>query len=71
MELTLTTEQAEHLETLLDAYLKDLSHEITATDNPEFRVGLRTRRARLAEVADTLGRLLRDSRAEPQHVPTA
>lgn len=66
MELKLTKEQAEHLESLLDAYLRDLSSEITATDNPEYRAGLRVRRARLAEVAETLGVLLRRDTAEPE-----
>ena len=55
MELKLTKEQAEHLESLLDSYLRDLSHEITATDNPEFRAGLRARRAGLAGVAGAPG----------------
>ncbi|HCU91890.1 MAG TPA: hypothetical protein DHU96_03805 [Actinobacteria bacterium] len=67
MELKLTKEQAGHLESLLDSYLRDLSHEITATDNPEFRAGLRARRARLAEVAETLGLLLRGGPAEPEN----
>lgn len=66
MELKLTKEQAEHLDSLLDSYLRELSHEITATDNPEFRAGLRARRARLAEVADALELLLRGP-AEPEN----
>ncbi|HXX90857.1 MAG TPA: hypothetical protein VEI83_11620 [Acidimicrobiales bacterium] len=50
MELTLTQEQAEELAVLLDAALRELSHEIAATDNAEFRAGLRARRDRLAAI---------------------
>jgi hypothetical protein len=71
VELELTREQAAHLERLLDAYLGELSHEITATDNPEYRAGLRTKRARLAEVAEALGLLLRGAEAEPQDTSRA
>ncbi len=65
MQLQLTKGQAGELESLLDAYLPELSHEITATDNPEFRASLRTRRAGLSEVAEALGLLIRGTSAEP------
>ena len=66
VELKLTREQAEELEGLLDGYLKHLGYEITATGNPEYRAGLRVRRARLPEVADTLGFLLRGAPAQTE-----
>ncbi len=65
MELKITKEQAEHLEGLLDSYLRELSHEIAATDNPEYRKRLRARRTRLAEVAEALGLLLGTASAKP------
>jgi hypothetical protein len=64
VELKITKDQAEHLESLLDSYLSDLSHEITATDNPAYRERLRARRSRLAEVAEALGLLLGGARAK-------
>ena len=71
MDLKLTREQAAHLEELLDAYLRELSSEITATDNPGYRAGLRARRASLAEVADALGLLVSSAPAEPGSVSPA
>jgi hypothetical protein len=65
VQLQLTRDQAGELENLLDAYLPELSHEITATDNPEFRASLRTRRARLSEVAEALELLIRGTPTEP------
>ena len=67
MELKLTREQAEDLEGLLETSLRELSSEIAATDNMDYRAGLRTRRVHLAEVAETLGLLLRDTAAEHDH----
>jgi hypothetical protein len=66
VELKLTKEQAEELDGLLYGYLKHLGYEITATGNPEYRAELRVRRARLAEVANTLGLLLKDAPAQRQ-----
>ncbi len=71
MELKLTREQAAHLEDLLDAYLRELSSEITATDNPGYRAGLRARQANLAEVADALRLLVRSAPAKPERVSPA
>ena len=58
MKLELTTDQAQELENLLGMCLPDLSSEIADTDNPEYRAGLRARRDRLSEIAETLSRLL-------------
>jgi hypothetical protein len=44
MELSLDDKQAEELRRLLTQVLGDLSSEIAATDNPEFRRSLRERR---------------------------
>ena len=71
MELKLTREQAAHLEELLDAYLRELSSEITATDNPGYRAGLRARRASLAQVPAALGHLLSSAPADPGTVSPA
>jgi len=50
MELTLTEEEATALRDLLDGSLGDLSSEIADTDNPGYRVGLKTRRLHLQAV---------------------
>ncbi len=54
MNLQLTTEQAQHLSDLLEGALGDLSCEIAATENPQYRRKLCARRDRLAEVAQEL-----------------
>ena len=54
MTLELSHEQASELAVLLDGALRDLSHEIAATDNARFRSELMERRRLLYEVADTL-----------------
>jgi len=54
MELTLSTEQAEELHRLLDDTMSELSHEIAATDNADFRAGLRERRDLLASIRGQL-----------------
>ena len=58
MNLVITREQADELHGLLVLGLRDLSHEIAATDNAEYRAGLFERRQRLTEVSAVLGRLL-------------
>jgi hypothetical protein len=58
MNLVLTHEQAEELQGVLVLTLRDLSHEIAATDNAGYRAGLVDRRQSLTHVADELGRLL-------------
>jgi len=50
MELTLTEDEAAALRDLLDGSLGDLSSEIADTDNPGYRVGLKTRRVHLQAV---------------------
>ncbi|HUI02359.1 MAG TPA: hypothetical protein VLZ77_02375 [Acidimicrobiales bacterium] len=58
MQLDITTEQARAVKGLLAEALRDMSHEIAATDNPAFRGGLVARRQLLAEVDGALGALL-------------
>jgi hypothetical protein len=50
MDLRLSDEQVGELQSLLDATLRDLSHEIAATDNADYRAGLRHRRDVLATI---------------------
>jgi len=50
MRIELTEEQCAELQQLLESALGDLSTEIAATDNPEFREGLRQRRSVLESV---------------------
>jgi len=47
MHLTLTEDEAIELRDLLDGSLGDLSTEIADTDNPGYRVGLKSRRVHL------------------------
>jgi len=54
MELTLTREQASDLEDILAETLRDMSHEIAATDNAHFRAGLLDRRRRIQAIAAML-----------------
>jgi hypothetical protein len=54
MNLELSADQARELHTLLDGVLGDLSHEIAATDNAEYRVKLRERRGLLSEIRNRL-----------------
>jgi hypothetical protein len=54
MQLTLTREQASDLEEILAETLRDMSHEIAATDNAHFRAGLRDRRRRIEAIAEIL-----------------
>lgn len=58
MNLELTPAQASELENLIASGLRELSHEIADTDNPEFRRVLTLRRQHLIEVAATLLTLL-------------
>ncbi len=55
MRIELTDEQAADLRDLLQGALGDLSSEIAATDNFEYREGLRARRASLQGVLELLG----------------
>jgi hypothetical protein len=55
MDLQLNNEQAGELRSLLDATFRDLTHEISATDNAEYRAGLRERRDLLAAIRSQLG----------------
>jgi hypothetical protein len=50
MLLELTEDQCAELQRLLEGALGDLSSEIAGTDNPEYRQGLRDRRAVLEAV---------------------
>ncbi|HLX87699.1 MAG TPA: hypothetical protein VKR22_04455 [Acidimicrobiales bacterium] len=56
MNLVLNEQQATELEALLQVTLRELTHEIAATDNPSFRVELVSRRDALSEVQGILGR---------------
>jgi hypothetical protein len=58
MNLALTTEQAEELEAVLGVALRELTHEIAATDNAGYRAELTARRSRLVEISERLGRQL-------------
>jgi len=58
MNLILNHEQAEELQGLLALGLRDLTHEIAATDNAGYRASLLARRRCLHEVSDLLGRQL-------------
>ena len=51
MRLEISTHQAHELKTLLDEALRELSHEIAATDNPAYRSQLLARRGSLTGVA--------------------
>lgn len=55
MNLMLTDEQAEELQEVLQITLRELTHEIAATDNPRFRANLARRRSRLAEIEEVVG----------------
>ncbi len=61
MNLALTDGQAEELHILIEQGLRDLSHEIAATDNALYRVDLVERRRLLAAVSSHL----RELRAVP------
>jgi hypothetical protein len=50
MELTLSRNQAVVMVDVLTGILREMSHEIAATDNPHFRSGLLERRRTLQEV---------------------
>ena len=52
MELTLTRDQASDLAEILAETLRDMSHEIAATDNAHFRAGLLDRRRRLRSIEE-------------------
>jgi hypothetical protein len=55
VELVLTDGQAQELNLLLTQALGDLSSEIAATDNPDFRRHLRQRREELLRIGLQLG----------------
>lgn len=55
VELVLTNGQAQELHLLLTQALGDLSSEIAATDNPDFRRHLRERREDLLRIGLQLG----------------
>jgi len=65
MQLELTMEQAQQLKTLLEQSLPELSHEIAATDNTQYRAELNAYRDRLVEVTEALSRLLAAAPGEP------
>jgi hypothetical protein len=50
MQLTLTREQASDLAQILAETLRDMSHEIAATDNAHYRSGLLDRRQRIQAI---------------------
>ena len=61
MLLELTMEQAQALNKLLEQSLRELSHEIAATDNAEFRADLSKYRDRLVAIAGALSSLLTEA----------
>lgn len=52
--IELTEEEAVALSTTVVGVLSDLGEEIVATDNPEYRRGLRERRQQLNQVLDKI-----------------
>ena len=54
MELELSEPLAEELRSTLEAVVSDMSTEITATDNPTYRQGLRDRREKLRDILSQL-----------------
>jgi phage tail protein X len=63
MNLELTTEQAQELQSHLDRSLVELTREIAGTDNAPYKAVLTARHGRLAEVAENLHQAL--ARATP------
>ncbi len=63
MHLEMTMEQAQALNTLLEQSLRELSHEIAATDNAAYRTDLSDYRDRLVHVREALSRLLAEAPA--------
>lgn len=61
MHLEMTMEQAQALDSLLQQSLRELSHEIAATDNPAYRAELNEYRDRLTGVREALSRLLTEA----------
>jgi hypothetical protein len=55
VQLELDEAQASVLREVVDAAVRDLSHEIADTDTPSFRAGLKERRDRLREILAGLG----------------
>ncbi|HMK64027.1 MAG TPA: hypothetical protein VK386_10435 [Acidimicrobiales bacterium] len=58
MNLVLTSEQAEELQDVLSVAVRELTHEIAATDNAGYRATLQKRRHVLAEMDEMIGRVL-------------
>lgn len=54
MDIQLSAEQVMELASVLDAALRDLSHEIAATDNADYRKMLRQRRELLKSIQGKL-----------------
>ena len=61
MHLELDDEQVEALRALLDATVRQMSHEIADTDTPSYRMMLRGRRAALQRTLDAVGGTLPNS----------
>ena len=55
MRVELSAQELVHLRDLLDVAVSDLSPEIAATDNAEYRAGLRDRRESLRSIRNKLG----------------
>jgi hypothetical protein len=51
-QLTLTRDQASDLAEILAETLRDMSHEIAATDNAHYRAGLLDRRRRIRTIEE-------------------
>ncbi len=58
MNIQLTKEQVEDINTLLEGSLRDLSEEIAGTDNAAYRRVLKARRDRLSDAAHALRSVL-------------
>ena len=54
MQLDLTDEEVAALRSVLDRHIKDMYGEISHTDNPAFRAGLREERAVLQALQQKL-----------------
>ena len=61
MHLELDDEQVEALHSLLDATVRQMSHEIADTDTPSYRTMLRQRREALQRILDAVGGPLPDA----------
>lgn len=70
MHVTLTAEQATEMESLVEEALRELSHEIAATDDSRHRGQMVTRRHVVEQVLGALRAGRGDDPVAPHHPPT-